>query len=235
MTNNLFVARQAIYSRPEKVIIFTGAGVSAESGIRPFRNSDESLWDEFDVETFSSIDGFLEQPLAVWRWYLQQVSSAKHALPNAAHLAIASVQYPVITQNVDLLHEAAGSKNVLHMHGQGDRAKCTECLWEGELTELDITVVDVPPGCPECGSLARPDIVWFGEPLSEHNMLQAYLLLKDSICVVIGTSGRVEPVAHLPGLANLVISINSCEDDHVVNSLQLTGTASDILPRLFAE
>ncbi len=232
-------ARYAIQQFPEKVVVFTGAGISAESGIMPFRNAtdgDEAVWDKYDPAILSSMDGFMEQPSLVWGWYAEKLQKALDAEPNVGHYALTFNDAPVITQNVDLLHEKAGSSKVIHMHGQGDKAKCTECNWQGDIAVLDMSKINegVLPQCPSCNGLARPDVVWFGEMLDNSKMIDARTLITGSICIVVGTSAQVQPMASYPMFADLIISINPREADHMHGALQLTGTACEILPRLFA-
>jgi NAD-dependent deacetylase len=235
LPDSLSRARYAIQTFPDKVVIFTGAGISAESGINTFRDHDGE-WEKYDPSVMSSMDGFMENPALVWGWYIERLMKAMDAQPNAGHLALAMHDYPVITQNVDLLHEKAGSSKVLHMHGQGDKAKCTECNWTGHMTDLSLQTLKEGhlPQCPKCGGLARPDVVWFGEMLNMSNMIDARALITGSICIVVGTSGVVEPVASFPQLADLVISVNLRDEDHMHGSLKLTGKAGDMLPKLFA-
>lgn len=228
-------ARYAIQTFPEKVVIFTGAGVSAESGINTFRDHDGE-WEKYDPSVMSSMDGFMENPALVWGWYIERLMKAMEAKPNGGHIALAKYDYPVVTQNVDLLHEKAGSSKVLHMHGQGDKAKCTECNWTGHMTDLSLQTLKEGhmPQCPKCRGLARPDVVWFGEMLDPDKMYEARDLFRGSICIVVGTSGVVEPVASFPAFADLVISVNLREEDHAHGAIKLTGKASEVLTQLFA-
>jgi NAD-dependent deacetylase len=223
-----------VLAHSTKTVVFTGAGISAESGISTFRDADTgALWNRFDPEVLSSMDGFMEDPELVWDWYKSVRLKALGSTPNAGHIAIASLGAPVITQNVDMLHEAAGSLNVMHMHGQSDKAKCTVCDWNGAYEQLRHQDVDLP-ACPKCGGLGRPDVVWFGEFLDHALMDRASEMIKGSVCIVVGTSGVVEPMCSFPKLADFVISINPRKEDHVHGALWLTGKAGEILPELVA-
>lgn len=176
-------AQYAVRTFPEKVVVFTGAGISAESGISPFRNATddgEAIWDKYDPAILSSMDGFMENPALVWGWYIERLLKAQDAKPNAGHYALCYNDAPVITQNVDTLHEQAGSSKVIHLHGRGDKAKCTECDWHGEWVDLKRPEGSLPQ-CPKCGGLGRPDVVWFGEMLDVSVMLEAQQLLRLSL------------------------------------------------------
>jgi NAD-dependent deacetylase len=230
-------AKWALKQPDNKITIFTGAGISAESGISTFRDPDTgALWSKFDPEVMSSMNGFMADPELVWGWYKAVKDKAMLAAPNAGHLALAKLGHPIITQNVDLLHERAGSSKVYHMHGRGDLAKCTVCDWHGAYTSL----IDLPgkmPTCPTCSGLARPDVVWFGEMLDHDLLTKARELVSGSICIVVGTSGQVEPMASLIGFADLIISVNPRAEDHptrFLKAIHLTGKGSEILPQLIA-
>ncbi|UAW99365.1 NAD-dependent deacylase [Halopseudomonas nanhaiensis] len=242
----LDTVRQASY-----VVAFTGAGVSAESGIATFRDAGcDGLWSRFDPMQLATADGFRRDPALVWGWYTARRQKVLQARPNPAHVAIAELsrQRPrveVVTQNVDNLHERAGSDRVTHLHGELLVSRCFECdkphdhlPGSGEPDEqgrLD------PPRCDHCSGPLRPGVVWFGEMLPEEAMNRAYnAALHCDLMVSIGTSGMVYPAAELPKLAHdngaQVIHVNPerppvvCERDWC-----LLGAAGYWLPRLFAE
>ncbi|WP_168626397.1 Sir2 family NAD+-dependent deacetylase [Cryobacterium sp. BB307] len=184
---------------PRRIVILTGAGVSAESGIRTFRAAD-GLWEEHRIEDVATPEGFARNPELVHRFYnerrRQLVSGDVH--PNAAHLALARLEaeHPgdllLITQNIDDLHERAGSRNVLHMHGELLRMRCTRCEVVHEISG-DIRTEDRCPGCGATGTL-RPHVVWFGEmPLELDAIFDA--LEACDLFAAIGTSGTVYPAA----------------------------------------
>ena len=220
------------------IAVLTGAGISAESGIPTFRGA-AGLWKQFRPEDLATPGAFARNPELVWEWYDWRRGLIKEAKPNAGHLALANLErrtpVTVITQNVDGLHQTAGSRNVLEVHGSIWRLRCTKC----ERTWLDQSVpLSLPPHC-ECGSLARPGVVWFGETLPADIWSQADTATKKSdVFLVIGTSAIVYPVAGLVDLARTsgakIIEINT-EKTPISNAVncKLTGPAGQILPNLF--
>ncbi|MEB3779659.1 MAG: NAD-dependent deacylase [Desulfurococcales archaeon] len=186
--------------RSRYLIVFTGAGVSAESGIPTFRGPD-GLWRRYRVEDLATPEAFLRNPKLVWEWYAWRLKLVRNAEPNEAHRAIALLEKlglvkAVITQNVDGLHQRAGSKRVIELHGNISRVKCIKCGYKGELDELP---KEIPPRCPICGGLLRPDVVWFGEPLPSDKLAEAYREAREADAVlVVGTSGVVEPAGSIP-------------------------------------
>lgn len=178
----------------EHIVILTGAGISAESGLGTFRD-EGGLWAQHKIEDVATPEGFARDPELVQRFYNMRRAEAVKAVPNAAHHALAALEAVhdvlVVTQNVDGLHEAAGSKNVLHMHGSLARAMCATCQarWDAPL------VMTVSDACPSCGEKAtRPDIVWFGEILYGMERIDA-ALNQATLFASIGTSGNVYPAA----------------------------------------
>lgn len=178
----------------EHIVILTGAGISAESGLGTFRD-EGGLWAQHKIEDVATPEGFARDPELVQRFYNMRRAEAVKAVPNAAHHALAALEAVhdvlVVTQNVDGLHEAAGSKNVLHMHGSLARAMCATCQarWDAPL------VMTVSDACPSCGEKAtRPDIVWFGEIPYGMERIDA-ALSQATLFASIGTSGNVYPAA----------------------------------------
>ncbi len=234
----------------KQVVVFTGAGVSAESGIPTFRDSLTGLWERFDAEDLATPDAFRKDPALVWGWYEWRRMKVLRALPNPAHLAIAALallvpKLAVITQNVDDLHERAGSTDVLHLHGSLHRPRCATC---GHAHHLPAAIPDEPEGgrrlnppvCDQCGGPVRPGVVWFGEdlPARELQLAQQQAQACD-LFFTIGTSGLVYPAAHIPVLAKQagaqVVQINSSTtplDD--MSTWSLHGAAGVVLPRLMA-
>lgn len=231
----------------KRITVLTGAGISAESGIMTFRDhSTEALWDRFDPAKLSSMDGFKEDPKLVWDWYGDRMGDIAVAQPNQAHHALAKLaaNRPVslFTQNIDDLHERAGS-SVTHFHGDMISARCFQehqpCDWEGLANET-VSHSHNPgiPGCPKCTSIARPNVVWFGEMLDTKILSKARLDIYDAdLIFVIGTSGVVEPVASLvhnhakPG--SIIISVNKRADDHMwYANKTLTGLAGNIMSQV---
>lgn len=185
-----------------RIVILTGAGISAESGITTFRDSN-GLWEGHDVHEVATPEGFRRNPALVHRFYDQRRSQLRTVEPNAAHIALAHLEHQLngevllVTQNVDDLHERAGSRNVLHMHGELLKARCVAC--GGSFEWLDDLAHQ--PACPGCGkSSLRPDIVWFGE--MPYHMDQIDNALQNcNLFAAIGTSGVVYPAAGFVGVA----------------------------------
>jgi len=184
------------------VVVLTGAGVSAESGIPTFRGSG-GLWREHRALDLATPDAFASDPELVWNFYAWRRELVASCTPNAAHLALAGLaaktDMTLITQNVDGLHQAAGSEGVLELHGSLWRLRCTACgrSWADRNIPLPL-----PPGCPVCGALARPDVVWFGEPLPRSTLNAAMRSASTAdIFACIGTSGLVQPAAGLARIA----------------------------------
>jgi NAD-dependent deacetylase len=199
--------------RPQRVVVFTGAGVSAESGIPTFRGAG-GLWRDFRAEDLATPEAFARDPKLVWEWYEWRRELIRNAQPNAAHAAIASLRAAVVvTQNVDSLHtraaRAAGHHDdttILELHGNIFRVRCTR---EGRLWEHIEPFDAMPPRCT-CGALLRPDVVWFGEMLPEEAVARATSAIRASdLLLVIGTSGVVYPAAGFVALhRGLSIEIN---------------------------
>ena len=242
----------ATLKQAHHVVILTGAGVSAESGIATFRDALTGLWENYDAESMASEFGFLADPALVWGWYEWRRNKVLCAEPNPAHHAIAQLakQVPkltLITQNVDDLHERAGSNHVLHLHGSLHQPRCLICEEPYVFPEASAPNVAIlqesqikPPRCHLCDGTVRPGVVWFGEQLpTEAWQAAREACLHCNMMLVIGTSGVVYPVANLPYLAEQsgasLVQINP-----VITSLNgtatysLCGKAGEILPQLYA-
>lgn len=222
------------------VVVLTGAGISAESGIKTFRDPD-GLWAKFNPAELASIDGFMANPGLVWSWYNERRSIIAESIPNQGHYAIAEMQslfnrFNLITQNVDRLHQTAGSINVTELHGNIIDNHCFNCkkLFDGE---IDLSQNE-PPKCLDCGGMIRPSVVWFGEmlPVDAINYAQEVAYQCD-LFLCAGTSAEVYPAANLPIIAKkagaYVVEINPNETaispymDEV-----LRGPSGIILPEL---
>jgi NAD-dependent deacetylase len=224
------------------VVVLTGAGVSQESGVPTFRG-EEGLWRQHRAEELATWQAFETDPELVWRWYDYRRQRVADSKPNPAHVAIASLEkrYPrftVITQNTDGLHERAGSKAVVELHGNIWRARCTAEETVIDLLECPLSVV--PPVCPNCGSVLRPDVVWYGEPLPMDAYERSHEMA--STCdamLVVGTSAVVHPAASLPLVARhsgaFVVEINTAYTPiSALVDATLLGRAGDILPEIAA-
>lgn len=184
-----------------RVAVLTGAGISAESGVPTFRGKD-GLWKQYKAETLATPEAFERDPKLVWEWYDWRRGLIAPVEPNAGHRVIAGWEslfgeMAVITQNVDGLHAKAGSRNVVELHGNIWKLRCTR---EGTVEEVrDNPLPHIPPVCPNCGSFFRPHIVWFGESLDPVVLERAYDLSEScQVMFVIGTSAVVHPAASLP-------------------------------------
>jgi NAD-dependent deacetylase len=184
-----------------RVAVLTGAGISAESGVPTFRGKD-GLWKQYKAETLATPEAFERDPKLVWEWYDWRRGLIAPVEPNAGHRVIAGWEslfgeMAVITQNVDGLHAKAGSQNVVELHGNIWKLRCAR---EGTVEEVrDNPLPHIPPVCPNCGSLFRPHIVWFGESLDPVVLDRAYDLSQScQVMFVIGTSAVVHPAASLP-------------------------------------
>lgn len=173
--------------------------MSAESGIPTFRAGPDALWRNFRPEEIATPQAFARDPKLVWQWYRERLQTAANARPNAGHLALARFakridDFTVITQNVDGLHASAGSERIIELHGNVRRARCTAC----RATVDAPTEGALPPSCPWCASVLRPDVVWFGEFLPDGVMEEASAAVRRShVVIVAGTSAQVYPAAGL--------------------------------------
>ena len=220
-----------------KIVFVTGAGISQESGIPTFRGK-EGLWRKYDPMQLATIDAFYENPQLVWEWYEERRQNILAASPNDGHFAIANLakykEVIVLTQNIDGLHQRAGSKTVLELHGSIIRIKCTECDFQDNIT----TGFDsLPPKC-RCGKILRPDVVWFGEGLPQDVWSEAISHAQScDVMVIAGTSLVVSPANTLPLYAkqNGAILIEVNPEKTVMSSdmdLSVRATSATALPQL---
>jgi NAD-dependent deacetylase len=223
----------------QSVVVLTGAGISADSGVPTFRGAD-GLWRNFRAEDLATPAAFERDPRLVWEWYNWRREVIATKQPNAAHEIIAEIerqhaQFRLITQNVDGLHRAAGSHKLSEIHGNIWMVRCTGCRRVVENREVPIQIL---PMCAHCHSLLRPHIIWFGESLAEEDLRQSYTALRScDLCLIIGTSGVVYPAAGFASLAKeagaFVVEINLDETPQAdVVDLSLRGRAKEIVPLL---
>ncbi len=186
---------------PPRIAVLTGAGVSAASGVPTFRDAG-GLWRQFRAQDLATPQAFHRDPQLVWEFYDWRRQRVAGCAPNAAHRTLAEMDaavpgFTLVTQNVDGLHPAAGSCRVLYLHGDLWRVRCTACRYAGENRQVPLD--PLPPACPECGALLRPDVVWFGEALDGMVLNKAVQAFRQAdIALVAGTSALVYPAAELP-------------------------------------
>lgn len=226
----------------KNVTVLTGAGISAESGVPTFRDAQIGLWAKYSPEELATPRAFRRNPRLVWEWYAWRRKLVADAKPNPAHLALAEMeplfpQFQLITQNVDGLHQRAGSQRVIELHGNITRTKCFD---EDTLVSNWEDTDDVPPQCPNCGGPLRPDVVWFEEALPKAELVlavQASTACDVFLCV--GTSGVVYPAAALPFEAlrsgATLVEINPQTTPLTARtSFTLAGAAGVVLPEFLA-
>jgi NAD-dependent deacetylase len=225
-----------------RTVVLTGSGISAESGVPTFREAQSGLWARFDPQELATPEAFGRNPGLVWDWYAWRRELVARARPNPGHLAISGMQelasdLTLVTQNVDGLHQRAGSREALELHGNIRRTKCSV---EGiEVEDYDDT--QSPPVCPSCGAALRPDVVWFGEMLAPAALESASEASRNSdVFLSVGTSSLVYPAAALPfeALENgaTLVEVNPGETPLTSHAdYVLSGPAGEVLPRLIRE
>jgi NAD-dependent deacetylase len=218
-------------------VVLTGAGISTESGIPDFRSA-TGIWAQYDPTEYATIEAFRRDPEKVWDFYALRLEVLAKAEPNAGHLALAELErrglvQAVITQNIDGLHQRAGSENVIEVHGSIRTASCLEC---GETAALD----HAAPRCPTCGALMKPGVVMFGELLPVAELEQASQLARQAgLLLVVGSTLEVYPVAGLPqetlaaGGALAIVNRGPTPYDEVAE-VRIDGGAGEVLSTLRA-
>ena len=224
----------------ERVVVLTGAGISQESGVPTFRGAD-GLWQNFRAEDLATPEAFNKDPALVWRWYDWRRGLIKPLKPNPGHYALVELEnrvphFTLVTQNVDGLHRAAGSKNPVEMHGTLWRVRCLGCRKAFQNRDVPIKIL---PKCKSCGGLLRPDVVWFGEPLDEKILHAIYGQLQETqVMLIVGTSAMVQPAASFGVVAKrtagaFVVEINrSSTHQAPLFDLSIEGKAGELLPQL---
>ena len=229
-----------ILGRAKHIEVFTGAGMSADSGIATYRDAVTGIWENVDPQAMASIDAWHLDPDTMFAWYLWRAQLVQQAQPNAGHLAIANTPgATVTTQNIDNLHERAGSTEVAHLHGSLFDFRCSLCS-AAYTTPIDLPTEPVakihPPSCPACGGLIRPGVVWFGEALPQDEWAIAEQRMKTADAVlIVGTSGVVFPAAGLPLMAHAreipIVEVTPLRTDlSPLATVVVEDTAADALP-----
>jgi len=232
-------AVKAKLSQAGAVAVLTGAGISADSGVPTFRGTD-GLWRNFKAEDLATSEAFARDPRLVWEWYNWRRELIAAKSPNPGHLALARMEsqherFLLITQNVDGLHRAAGSRKLVEIHGNIWKVRCTACKQVTDNHDVPITIL---PSCRSCGSLLRPHIVWFGEPLDEPTLDQCMgALASCKVLLIVGTSGLVYPAASFAPIAKAAgafvaeINLDPTPNSQLVD-VSIQGRAGEILPEL---
>ncbi|MBI3894891.1 MAG: NAD-dependent deacylase [Acidobacteria bacterium] len=233
---------EAFLSRAKALCVLTGSGISQESGIPTFRGND-GLWKQYRAEVLATPGAFARDPKLVWEWYAWRREIIHRAQPNAAHQALVELEaefsarpggrFALLTQNVDGLHERAGTGNLIRLHGDIWRLRCTGC--GAERQDYSVPLDRLPPHCSFCFSLLRPAVVWFGESLPQEEWARAAdVSASADLFLVIGTSALVQPAASLPLLAKqnggLLIEINPAPTPlSGLADLAIRGKAAEVL------
>jgi NAD-dependent deacetylase len=225
------------------IIALTGAGISVESGIPAFRGA-QGLWEKYDPMEFAHINSFRRNPEKVWRMLAELYQIVLKAQPNPAHFALARLEelgklQAVITQNVDALHQKAGSKKVIEFHGTGETLSCLKCGKNYHINEIDLNVL--PPRC-SCEGILKPDIVFFGEPIPPKALEEAFdLASKAGAVLVIGTSAQVYPAAQIPysakqhGAKIIEANLEPTPLTQSITDVFCQGKASEVVPAIVKE
>ena len=231
-----------IINDASNIVVLTGAGISAESGVPTFRGQ-EGLWQNYRPEELATPDAFWKDPKLVWEWYDWRRNAVKDAKPNPGHYALAELEtqgknLTLVTQNIDGLHQMAGSSNITEMHGNLWQIRCTKC---GEIEQnFDVPLRQLPPKCQKCGDLGRPNVVWFGEMI-DMTLIDTILraIEECKVMLIIGTSGVVEPAASMGLVAKqtnkTVIEVNLDETPSAgLYDIVIREKSGEILPLLFS-
>ncbi|MGH7801813.1 MAG: SIR2 family NAD-dependent protein deacylase [Thermodesulfobacteriota bacterium] len=231
---------KAIIDKTSNITVLTGAGISAESRIPTFRG-EEGLWRKFRSEELATQEAFQRDPKLVWEWYDWRRGLVKEARPNPGHYALVNLEnekpnFTLVTQNIDGLHQLAGNRNIIEMHGNLWQIRCTSC---GIIEQNhDIPLKEIPPKCKNCDSLGRPNVVWFEEiiPMSiiDHILIA---IERCEVMLIVGTSGVVEPAASMGLVAKhtgkTVIEVNLETTPNSSNyDISILGKSGEILPML---
>jgi len=224
----------------KRVVVLTGSGISAESGVPTFREAQTGLWSRYDPHQLATPEAFQNNPQLVWEWYSWRRDLVSLAKPNPGHFALVQLEKMVpelnlITQNIDSLHQRAGSERVIQLHGNITRVRCSA---DGEAVKSWDESGEIPPRCPRCGCYLRPDVVWFGEPLPQASLMKAIEVVERcELFFSIGTSSIVQPAASLPLYASrsgaMLVEIN-LEPTPLTRLVDfvLQGRAGDLMPKL---
>ncbi|MEO1289795.1 MAG: NAD-dependent deacylase [Chloroflexota bacterium] len=231
----------------EKIVAFTGAGISTPSGIPDFRSEDSGLWENVDPHLVASIFGFRKNPKAFYDWVRPLTQQTRDAQPNPAHDALVALEAQgklkaIITQNIDMLHTKAGSQTVFELHGHMRTATCIQCFreYDGEPIIQQVLDNEEVPRCPECNGVLKPDVILFGEQLPYEQMMGAKKVARDAqLFIVIGSSLEVAPASDLPLIAKrnraklVIINKEPTIMDRFADAV-IIGDCADLLPKIMS-
>ena len=228
----------------QKTIALTGAGISVESGIPDFRSAG-GLWSKYDPEEYAHISAFQSNPAKVWKMVKDMMELVLGAEPNPAHIALAELEQmgllsSVITQNVDGLHQRGGSKEVIEFHGSNQWLICLQCGYRQEAASISLEVI--PPPCPQCNAILKPDVVFFGEPIPWEAQTRSFEEARTcDLVLVVGTSAVVYPAAGIPtsakqsGATVVEINMEPTPLTGYISDYLIQGAAGAILPKVVEE
>ncbi|MBD3236436.1 MAG: NAD-dependent protein deacylase [Candidatus Eisenbacteria bacterium] len=236
---------EEIVARARQIVAFTGAGISSESGIPTYRDTNDAIWEKYDSETIAEISHFRRDPRNFWRFFQEaRYVAMSQAEPNPGHRALAAMEragrlHSVITQNIDGLHQQAGSQRVIELHGNTRRILCLECGERHAFEEVyEILQLRNPPPCRACGGMLKPDVVFFGEPLPAAALMEAGQAIADcDLLIAIGSSLVVYPAAALPEQAKrqgadlMLVNLTPTAYDSIADVV-LPASAGEVLPAL---
>lgn len=235
---------QEFIKNANRIVALTGAGISTPSGIPDFRSPESGFWERVDPMEVASIQGFHANPQNFYDWVRPLAAQTQNAQPNPAHIALAQMEqrgklHAIITQNIDMLHHKAGSKNVYEVHGHLRTASCLKCGQQQDGAQLMATVLQtkLAPVCPTCGGAVKPDVILFGELLPFHILREAEAAVEScDVMIVVGSSLEVAPVNYMPmrakqnGAALIIVNFQQTHMDTVADCV-INADVVDVLPQ----
>lgn len=242
MSDELITRAARDIAKAKKVVALTGAGMSVESGIAPFRGKG-GIWEKYDPVEYAYIDTLRTNPGKTWILLSEMQREILKAQPNPGHLSLAELERlgflsSIITQNVDGLHHEAGSENIIEFHGNHRQAYCMEC--RKPIKSAEISLKTLPPHC-DCGGVLRPDVVFFGEAIPHDALTKSNEDARScTVMLVIGTSAEIQPAASLPGIARsagatiIEINIEPTSFTGYTSTYFIKGKAGEVLPKIIS-
>ena len=241
VNQELILNAKEIIENSKNITVLTGAGISAESGIPTFRGSD-GMWKNLNPQDIATPEAYRNDPKLVWEWYDWRRRIIDKAAPNHGHLALAEIErqkdkFTLITQNIDGLHQVAGSQNIIELHGNIWETRCEQCGFISK--NYEVPLPQLPPKCSKCSENARPNVVWFGEIIPMELIDAALLSIEEAdLMMIIGTSGVVEPAASMGLLAKQsdkkVLEINLDETPNTsIYDISIQAKSGAVLPLFY--